>query len=177
MAVQFTKLSVSPEVVQTTGTSETAVMSQKAVTDALAGAGGGSSGGSTPVTLTFYQRLVASTTSMPSNSETNGILNKTNYPYTTNGTITITDENYNALQNAFAQHKRVMFGVNGAYYEGSVKKIKYADNSYSFDVLCDTGGGSAHLFSVSTNKTIQLKFYRTSAKLGIDQTLETIIII
>lgn len=45
MAVQFTKLSVSPEVVQTTGTSETAVMSQKAVTDALANAGGGSSGG------------------------------------------------------------------------------------------------------------------------------------
>lgn len=45
MAVQFTKLSVSPEVVQTTGTSETAVMSQKAVTDALESAGGGSSGG------------------------------------------------------------------------------------------------------------------------------------
>lgn len=45
MAVQFTKLSVSPEVVQTTGTSETAVMSQKAVTDALANAGGGSGGG------------------------------------------------------------------------------------------------------------------------------------
>jgi hypothetical protein len=50
MAVQFTKLSVSPEVVQTTGTSETAVMSQKAVTDALANAGGGSSGGSGGVT-------------------------------------------------------------------------------------------------------------------------------
>lgn len=45
MAVQFTKLSVSPEVVQTTGTSETAVMSQKAVTDALASAGGGGSSG------------------------------------------------------------------------------------------------------------------------------------
>lgn len=70
MAVQYTKLSVSPEVVQSTGTSETVVMSQNAVTTALndldtrvttlednGGGGGSSGGGSTfvPIDVTITQ--------------------------------------------------------------------------------------------------------------------------
>lgn len=71
MAVQFTKLSVSPEVVQTTGTSETAVMSQKAVTDALASAGGGgSSGGGLTLTHIITGTPTKSSSSMTINVDT-----------------------------------------------------------------------------------------------------------
>lgn len=119
MAVQFTKLSVSPEVVQTTGTSETAVMSQKAVTDALASAGGGSGGGgggSEPVTLTFNTVIFPGETNYPNNTSGTGIFNSSVFPYSKETTIQLSDADYNTFQNQINNYKRVFIDINGSIF-------------------------------------------------------------
>lgn len=178
MAVQFTKLSVSPEVVQTTGTSETAVMSQKAVTDALASAGGGSSGGSgsTPVTLTFNKTIIYSSTSIPSNSDGTGILNKTSFPYTTNGSIQLTEDEFNTIQYNLAQHKRVLFTVAGNTYEGFLKKIAYG-SLYEIEIIAFNTHTIALRLTIDSTKAVKLYLYRGSSKQGLDMKLETITLV
>lgn len=117
MAVQFTKLSVSPEVVQTTGTSETAVMSQKAVTDALASSGGssgGSSVGSEPVTLTFNTVIFPGETNYPNNTTGGGIFKSSVFSYSKEVTIQLSDADYNTFQNQINNYKRVFIDINGS---------------------------------------------------------------
>lgn len=121
MGVQFTKLSVSPEVVQSTGTSETAVMSQNAVTTELneldtrvttleeSGSGGSSSGGSERIELDL---TLISTTSSNGNGNTTGIFNGTDYPnmssYSSSLAFDSTYSNlYNALYSALVDNKNV----------------------------------------------------------------------
>lgn len=177
MAVQFTKLSVSPEVVQTTGTSETAVMSQKAVTDALANAGGGSGGGSgnTSVTLTLNKIAIYSG-SVGANSETRGILNKTNFSNTKSGGFTLTDDQYNTIQNAMSQNKRLLYSINGNIYEGVMTKSGWGGN-YNVEILAFNTHIIAYKLNINTDKTLTVSVFLSGSNLASNTTLESITLI
>ena len=169
MAVQFTKLSVSPEVVQTTGTSERAVMSQKAVTDALASAGG-SSGGLVLKTITLGDMantwinklstiLSKGISPIIAITATNvGVFTQSSFVYkVADGTFEITSKNVGMLPSGCTYYFKL------DYYKSGEARFSCVNGNTTYSILLQQGTFTFMGYSFSINSSQMLQTYGSKA--------------
>lgn len=153
------------EVVQTTGTSETAVMSQKAVTDALVSAGG-SSGGLVLKTKTLGDMadtwinklstiLSKGISPIIAITATNvGVFTQYSFVYeVTGGTFGITSKNVGMLPSGYTYYFKL------DYYKSGEARFSCVNGKTTYSILLQNGTFTFMAYSFSINSSQMLQTY------------------